>query len=141
MKWKIKANVQRSERNWRKFVSLQMSASWCNQWNEGVSKLTRRKSFLGKILFCGNVCVYHTGHMFYFRFMEVWMKWNEIYIFFFNKIYKTRKLINYLIFMIRKYKESKIVKKCLRWINLLVVSRDKCNNGIKKGKILVEAYQ
>ena len=57
------------------------------------------------------------------------MKWN---IFFLNKIYKTRKLINYLIFMIRKYKESKIVKKCLRWINLLVVSRGKCNNGIKR---------
>ena len=34
--------------------------------------------------------------------------------------------------MIRKYKESKIVKKCLRWINLLVVSRGKCNNGIKR---------
>ena len=34
--------------------------------------------------------------------------------------------------MIKKYKESKIVKKCLRWINLLVVSRDKCNNGIKR---------
>ena len=24
------------------------------------------------------------------------------------------------------------MKKCLRWINLLVVFRDKCNNGIKK---------
>ena len=34
--------------------------------------------------------------------------------------------------MIKKYKESKIMKKCLRWINLLVVSRDKCNNGIKE---------
>ena len=33
--------------------------------------------------------------------------------------------------MIKKYKESKIVKKCLGWINLLVVSRGKCNNGIK----------
>ena len=33
--------------------------------------------------------------------------------------------------MTEKYKESKIVKKCHRWINLLVVSRDKCNNGIK----------
>ena len=33
--------------------------------------------------------------------------------------------------MIQKYKESKIVKKCLGWINLLVVSRGKCNNGIK----------
>ena len=34
--------------------------------------------------------------------------------------------------MIKKYKENKIVKKCLRWINLLVVSRVKCNNGIKR---------
>ena len=43
------------------------------------------------------------------------------------------KLINYLIFMTKKiYKESKIVKKCLGWINLLVVSRGKCNNGIKR---------
>ena len=31
-----------------------------------------------------------------------------------------------------KDKESKIVKKCLRWINLFVVSKDKCNNGIKR---------
>ena len=30
----------------------------------------------------------------------------------------------------KKYKENKIVKKCLRWVNLLVVSRVKCNNGI-----------
>ena len=30
------------------------------------------------------------------------------------------------------YKESKIVKKYLGWTNLLVVSRGKCNNGIKK---------
>ena len=32
----------------------------------------------------------------------------------------------------KKYKESKIVKKCLGWINLLVVSRGKCNNDIKR---------
>ena len=32
----------------------------------------------------------------------------------------------------KKYKESEIVKKCLGWINLLVVSRGKCNNGIKR---------
>ena len=38
--------------------------------------------------------------------------------------------------MIKKiYKESKIMKKCFGWINLLVVSRDKCNNGIKREKI------
>ena len=49
----------------------------------------------------------------------------------------TRKLTNYLIFMIKiKYKESKIVKKCLGWINLLVVSRGKCNMALK-GKILL----
>ena len=66
------------------------------------------------------------------------MKWN---IFFLIKFTTTsgntlkqnsRKLINYLIFMIKKYKESNIVKKCLGWINLLVVSRGKCNNGIKR---------
>ena len=34
--------------------------------------------------------------------------------------------------MIKKNKESKIVKKCLGWINLSVVSRGKCNNGIKR---------
>ena len=34
--------------------------------------------------------------------------------------------------MIKKYKESNIVKKCLGWINLLVVSRGKCNNDIKR---------
>ena len=34
--------------------------------------------------------------------------------------------------MVKKYKESNIVKKCLRWINLLVVSKDKCNNGTKR---------
>ena len=34
--------------------------------------------------------------------------------------------------MIKKYKERKIVKKCLRWINLLLVCSGKCNNGIKR---------
>ena len=34
--------------------------------------------------------------------------------------------------MIKNYKEIKIVEKCLRWINLLVVSRGKCNNGIER---------
>ena len=49
-----------------------------------------------------------------------------------------RKLTDYLIFMMKnKYiykenKESKIVKKCLGCINLLVVSRGKCNNDMKK---------
>ena len=49
--------------------------------------------------------------------------------------------MNYLIFMIKKYKESKIVEKYFRWINLLVVSQDKCNNGIKRknstGRLLI----
>ena len=34
--------------------------------------------------------------------------------------------------MIKIYKESKIVKKCFGWINLLVIFRSKCNNGIKR---------
>ena len=34
--------------------------------------------------------------------------------------------------MIKKYKEIKIVKKCLGWINLSVVFKGKCNNGIKR---------
>ena len=54
-------------------------------------------------------------------------------------------LINYLIFTIKKGdkdKESKIVKECLRQINLQVVSKDQCNNGTKrKGTILLETYQ
>ena len=32
----------------------------------------------------------------------------------------------------RKNIKKAIVKKCFRWINLQVVSRDKCSNGIKK---------
>ena len=70
------------------------------------------------------------------------MKWNEMKYIIFNKITtnsgntlkkkhkKTYKLSN--IHDEKKYKESKIVKKCLGWINLLVVSRGKCNNGIKR---------
>ena len=34
--------------------------------------------------------------------------------------------------MIKKYKESKIVKKSLRWINLLVGFRNKCNIDIER---------
>ena len=34
--------------------------------------------------------------------------------------------------MTKKYKESRFVNKCLGWINLSVVSRGKCNNGIKR---------
>ena len=47
--------------------------------------------------------------------------------------------------MIKKYKESKIVKKCLGWINLLVVSRGKCNNDIKRenstGSLSIISFQ
>ena len=76
---KIKASVQRSEWNWRKFVSLQMSASWCNQLNEGVSKLTRRKSFLGKNFFVEmSVC---TTRVICFTFILLRFEWNEIYSF------------------------------------------------------------
>ena len=42
---------------------------------------------------------------------------------------ETDKLSNILD---EKYKESQIVKKCPRWINLQVVSRGKCNNDIKR---------
>ena len=61
------------------------------------------------------------------KFLQL-MKWNEIkYIFlikFTGNTWKQnrRKLI----------KERKIMKKCLGWINLLVVSRGKCNNDIKR---------
>ena len=75
------------------------------------------------------------------------IKWNIFFLIKFITIsgntwkQDTRKLTNYLIFKIeKKYKESKIVKKCLGSINLLVVSRGKCNNGIKR-EILLEAYQ
>ena len=66
------------------------------------------------------------------------MKWNGFFLIKFTTIsgntwkQNTRKRINYLTFMIKKYKESKIVKKYLRWKNLLVVAWDKCNNDIKR---------
>ena len=41
----------------KKNFSQQMSASWCDQLNEGVIKLTKRKSFCHKIFFVGmSVC-------------------------------------------------------------------------------------
>ena len=44
----------------------------------------------------------------------------------------------------KKYKESITVKKCLGWINLLVVSRGKCNNDIRENSgslsIIKRAY-
>ena len=45
---------------------------------------------------------------------------------------KLNKLLNIHDKKDDKDKESKIVKKYPRWINLLVVSKDKCNNGIKR---------
>ena len=65
------------------------------------------------------------------------MKWDILFSIKFtnsgnNWKQNTRKLINYLTFLMKKYKESQIVKKCLRWINLQVVSRGKCNNDIKR---------
>ena len=52
--------------------SSPLSASWCDQLNEGVQKLTRKKPFLWKNFLCGNVSEYYTGHLFYFRFMEAY---------------------------------------------------------------------
>ena len=77
-----------------------------------------------------------------------WWVWNEMKYILFNIIYidlqqlqvipekkntrKTYKVPNIHENSWKKYKENKIVKECLRWINLWVVSRDKCNNGIKR---------
>ena len=55
-----------------------MYASWCDQLNKGVNKLTRRKYFLWQkfllreCLCVGNVSITHSGHLFYFRFMETY---------------------------------------------------------------------
>ena len=50
----------------------QMSAFRCDQLYEGVNKLTRRKRFWLQNFLHGNVCVYHRGHLFYFRFIEAY---------------------------------------------------------------------
>ena len=57
------------------------------------------------------------------------MKWNIFFLIKFTKHKETYKLPN---IHDKKYKKSKIVKKCLRLINLLAVSRDKWNNDIKR---------
>ena len=54
---------------WRSFFPP-ISASWYDQLNEGVNKLTRGKPFLWQNFFCGNVCVYHRCHL-YFRFTRL----------------------------------------------------------------------
>ena len=64
------------------------------------------------------------------------MKWDILFSIKFtisgnNWKQNTWKLINYLTFWMKKYKENQIVKKCPRWLNLQVVSRGKCNNDIK----------
>ena len=66
------------------------------------------------------------------------MKWNILFLIKFATISgntwkqnkETYKLSN--IHDKKIYKESKILKKCLGWINLLVVSTGKCNNDIKR---------
>ena len=55
-----------------------------------------------------------------------YVSFNKIYT---NKYKETCKLPN---IHDKKYEENKIGKKCLKMINLQVVSRDKCNNGIKR---------
>ena len=59
-------NVQKSEWNYEEIFFPHMSTCWCNQLNEGVNKLTRRKPFLWQNFFRGNVGVYHRGHLFTF---------------------------------------------------------------------------
>ena len=66
------------------------------------------------------------------------MKWNIFFLIKFTTIpgntWKKKHKETYKLSNIhgkKKYKESKIVKKCFGSINLLVVSRSKCNNGIK----------
>ena len=54
----------------RKFFSPQMSASRCDQLNEGVNKLAKTSSLCN--FFGGNVCVFHRGHLIYFRFMKAY---------------------------------------------------------------------
>ena len=42
---------------------------WSIKWK--CKQINQKKTFfLSQNLFIANVCVYHTGHLFYFRFME-----------------------------------------------------------------------
>ena len=53
-----------------------MSASWCDQLNEGENKLTRLKPFfvikcpLWEYLCVGNLGITYGGYLFHFYFME-----------------------------------------------------------------------
>ena len=72
------------------------------------------------------------------------MKWNIFFLIKITYIYtisgnnwkqntrKLNKLSNIHDKKDNKDKESKIVNSCLRWINPYIVSKDKCNNGIKR---------
>ena len=73
LKSKIKNTFKVKWIKLKKFFFSQMSAPWCDQLNEGVNKLTRRKYFLWQkfllreCLCVGNVSITHRGHLFYFR--------------------------------------------------------------------------
>ena len=58
LKWKIKKkNVEKSEWNCEEYFFPQMSAFWCDHWNEGVNRLTRWQSFFEKNSFVGMLCI------------------------------------------------------------------------------------
>ena len=66
---KRKIEKRKRSKKWMKlwrFFFQQMSGSQCDQLNDGVNKLTRRKPFLLRKLLCGNAFVYHRGHFFTF---------------------------------------------------------------------------
>ena len=71
LKWKIIKMFKEVNETEEIFFSI-LSASWCDQLNDGVNKLTRRKLLLWQKFLCGNVGVYHRGYLFYFRFMEAY---------------------------------------------------------------------
>ena len=59
LKWKIKKMFKKVNETVKKIFFPYMSASWCDQLNDGVNKLTRRKLFLWQKFPCRNVGVYH----------------------------------------------------------------------------------
>ena len=71
-------NIWSTYLKWTKWMKLlrknffpQMSASQCDQLNEGVNTLTR-KPFLWQNFLFGNIFVYQRGYLFYFPFMEAY---------------------------------------------------------------------
>ena len=71
LKWEFKKrNIQRSEWNCEEIFSptnicfLMSSIKW------SCKHINKKKTFLWQNFLCGDVCVYHRGHLFYFRFME-----------------------------------------------------------------------